>query len=105
MLEEHDTLVPPWYNHPPPKETAILFSTFLWGATICFAICLSAKAVRQTYRSWTRAHKVTAYITMVWLEWSTSIVVSVVNWLFLMNRIRARYVIILSVFLLPVSEA
>ncbi|KAK4213665.1 hypothetical protein QBC37DRAFT_463566 [Rhypophila decipiens] len=81
------TLVPPWYYEAPPRLTDMFLATFIWGFTIAIAAFSCTKAVRQTYRSWTRSHRLNAYIVMIWLEWTSCVATTATSWLFLENFI------------------
>ncbi|KAM7198813.1 hypothetical protein V8F33_004827 [Rhypophila sp. PSN 637] len=81
------TLVPPWYYEAPPRLTDMFLATFIWGFTIAIAAYSCTKAVQQTYRSWTRSHRLNAYIVMVWLEWISCLATTATSWLFLENFI------------------
>lgn len=85
-------LVPPWYYEAPPGLADMFLATFIWGFTIAVATFACNKAVRQTYRSWTRSHRLNAYIVMVWLEWLSCVATTATSWLFLENFINPRYV-------------
>jgi len=86
------TLVPPWYTTPELRRTDVILSSFLWGFTMSLAIFSATKGFRQTYRSWTRSHRMNAYIVMIWLEWVAGVVVAVVCWLYIMDLIPPRCV-------------
>ncbi|KAK3687450.1 hypothetical protein B0T22DRAFT_439081 [Podospora appendiculata] len=82
-LMVHGTLVPPWYQQHLLLQSDLLLATFLWGCTIAVSLFAGAKGVRQTYRSWTRSHRVNAYIVMIWLEWWSCLATSIIIWFFL----------------------
>ncbi|KAK3324096.1 hypothetical protein B0T19DRAFT_402353 [Cercophora scortea] len=81
------TLVPPWYQQHLPLQSDLLLATFLWGCTITVSLFAAAKGASQTYRSWTRTHRLNAYIVMIWLEWWSCLITSIIIWLFLQEII------------------
>lgn len=85
------TLVPPWYYEEPTRLTDMFIATFISGFTIAIAAFSCTKAVRQTYRSWTRSHRVNAYIVMIWLEWTSCLAIAATSWLFLENLINPSF--------------
>jgi hypothetical protein len=63
----------------------------VFGFTWACAIFTWAKASKQTYQFWHRSGKINPYIAMVWLEWTTSLVAAIVNWLYLYEVVHPRY--------------
>ncbi|KAK4228581.1 hypothetical protein QBC38DRAFT_351459, partial [Podospora fimiseda] len=81
------TLVPPWYRPDPPSENSLDLASFFWGFAMSIACFASIKGAQQTRRCWIRSHKVNAYIVMIWLEWSSCVILSIISWLFLIGII------------------
>ena len=83
-------LVPPWYEAVEPSASSMTLATFIWGFSSACAVFAFAKAVIQTYKARRQLRRVNAYIAMVWLEWSASVIISVMSWLFLDGIIEPR---------------
>ncbi|KAK3989317.1 hypothetical protein QBC44DRAFT_241571 [Cladorrhinum sp. PSN332] len=81
------TLVPPWYRPDPPSENSLDLASFFWGFAMSIACFAFVKGAQQSRRCWVRSHKVNAYIVMIWLEWSSCVVLSIISWLFLIGII------------------
>ncbi|KAK3389800.1 hypothetical protein B0H63DRAFT_519034 [Podospora didyma] len=82
------SLLPPWFEEATPHENDILIATFFFGFTLSIAAFSFAKAFRQTYRSCSRSHRLSAYVVMIWLEWAACVIVGVISWLNLMGIIQ-----------------
>ncbi|KAK4159812.1 hypothetical protein QBC43DRAFT_221101 [Cladorrhinum sp. PSN259] len=81
------TLVPPWYQPDPPSENSLDLASFFWGFAMSIACFAFIKGAQQSRRCWVRSHKINAYIVMIWLEWSSCVVLSIISWLFLIGII------------------
>ncbi|EAA27832.2 hypothetical protein GE21DRAFT_6003 [Neurospora crassa] len=84
-------LIPPWYKLYEPTESDLILATFLWGFTLALAICVLAKGVKQTLRSFRRCHFWNPYIIMIWVEWASCLGVAVISWLFLRGVIQPSF--------------
>lgn len=96
-------LISPWYKPYEPTEGDLILATFLWGFTLALAICVLAKGVKQTLRSFRRCHFWNPYIIMIWVEWASCLGVAVSSWLFLRGIIHPRYIQLLchQIFCMP----
>ncbi|KAK4448457.1 hypothetical protein QBC34DRAFT_426514 [Podospora aff. communis PSN243] len=83
----HRTLVADRWVASSPTQNDVILSSWLWGFTMSLAVFSFSKGFKQTYRSWSRSHKITAYIAMIWLVWIAGIIVSITCWLFIMDRV------------------
>ncbi|KAB5572768.1 hypothetical protein GE09DRAFT_683866 [Coniochaeta sp. 2T2.1] len=61
--------------------------TLLLGFTWAISASTFTKAAKQTYMCWHRSRRINAYIVMIWLEWTTCLIVSLASWMYLENRI------------------
>ncbi|KAH8204839.1 hypothetical protein TruAng_001028 [Truncatella angustata] len=55
----------------------------IWGFSLCCAAFTATKAVKQSWLGFQRGKPVSAYTIMIWAEWSASVTISVISWLFL----------------------
>ncbi|OBS17811.1 hypothetical protein FPOA_09541 [Fusarium poae] len=62
-------------------------ASIAWGISLGVGIFSSTKAIRQTMDSWSRGRKMNHYIILVWLEWTSSCIMSAVTWCYLRNYI------------------
>ena len=74
----------------PALPQSITLATFIWGFSIACAIFTMAKATQQTYNAWKRSRVMNAYIIMIWSEWVSCVVISIISWLYLNGNIVAR---------------
>ncbi|KAK4125736.1 hypothetical protein N657DRAFT_688424 [Parathielavia appendiculata] len=80
--------VPPRYQKGKTSEVGLLVAAFLFGASVAVAVYDSAKAGRQSYRSWHRRHRANAYIVMLWAVISMCMVAALCCWLYLLGKIQ-----------------
>ncbi|KAK0641764.1 hypothetical protein B0T16DRAFT_220489 [Cercophora newfieldiana] len=81
------TVVPEWWVPSIPSQSDVILSSWLWGFTMSLAVFSGSKGFEQTRRSWSRSHKVNAYILMIWLVWVTDVILSAICWLYIMDKI------------------
>ncbi|GKT99546.1 hypothetical protein FLAG1_01018 [Fusarium langsethiae] len=62
-------------------------ASIAWGISLGVGIFTFTKALRQTMDSWSRGRKMNHYIVLVWLEWTSSCLMSAVTWCYLRNYI------------------
>ncbi|RGP75489.1 hypothetical protein FSPOR_597 [Fusarium sporotrichioides] len=62
-------------------------ASIAWGISLGVGIFTFTKALRQTMDSWSRGRKMNHYIILVWLEWTSSCLMSAVTWCYLRNYI------------------
>lgn len=88
-------LIPPWYvAEATAASSRTWLVPFLFGfSTACGAFCL-VTIVHQAYRTWQRSKQLAThpYIILITLEWTSSVVISIVSYLFLNSVIPPRYV-------------
>lgn len=89
-------LVPPWYQADldVPSASSAWLVPFLFGfSTACGFFCL-ATIIHQAYRTWQRSKRIIThpYIILITLEWTSSIIISIISYLFLTSLIPPRYV-------------
>lgn len=72
--------------------------TFMFGFSSACAAFTGVKIVHQTYRVWRRSKNVFThpYILMITAEWTSSLVISIISFLFLDGIISPRFVMTLS---------
>ncbi|KAM0238897.1 hypothetical protein ACHAP5_008532 [Fusarium lateritium] len=62
-------------------------ASIAWGFSLGVAIFTFTKGLRQTIKSWLRGRRMNHYIILVWLEWTSSCLMSAVTWCYLKNYI------------------
>lgn len=87
-------LIPPWYRN---EDLSPLFSAlvaFLFGFSTACAAFTAVTISSQAHRTWKRSRKVIKhpYIAMIVTEWVSSVVISVVSYLFILDIIPPRFV-------------
>ncbi|KAH7379032.1 hypothetical protein BKA64DRAFT_687153 [Cadophora sp. MPI-SDFR-AT-0126] len=89
-------LVPPWYKVDPLSPTAFIFTNIAWGATLATAAFSSGKAAYQTHRIWRHGRRASVYTIMLWLELSACIIMSILLWSFLTNKVQLSFQLLFS---------
>ncbi|KAI0017734.1 hypothetical protein F4780DRAFT_795793 [Xylariomycetidae sp. FL0641] len=84
-------LVPPWYKSESPGPTSMDICSIIWGLSLCCSIYSGSKAVRQSWKAYKRARLLSGYIILVWAEWISGVVLSVLSWLFLIAYIEPSF--------------
>lgn len=92
-MAESGFLIPPGYVSERPSESNMNDCSIIWGFSLCCAVFTCAKASQQTWLAYRRRKRLNAYIYMVWAEWSASVTISVISWLFLKGTIPPRLVV------------
>ncbi|CAJ2509142.1 Uu.00g141680.m01.CDS01 [Anthostomella pinea] len=87
MAGNEGLFVPPWYQAHEVYRLDMNVASIFWGISLATAIFSAAKASRQTWRTWTQMHRVTAYIVMVWGEWVACVAMSFLSWFHLWGDI------------------
>ncbi|KAH6648402.1 hypothetical protein BKA67DRAFT_594025 [Truncatella angustata] len=82
-MGERGFLIPPWYVSESPDTTIMMICSIIWGFSLCCAAFTATKAVKQSWLGFQRGKPVSAYTIMIWAEWSASVTISVISWLFL----------------------
>lgn len=82
------TFIPDHYV--PHKATAedIELASIIWGVSLGVTLYTFFTAGKQTFKSWRRARRVTAYMAFVWLEWISSTLMGIISWFFLNDTIK-----------------
>ncbi|PTD10246.1 hypothetical protein FCULG_00008806 [Fusarium culmorum] len=62
-------------------------ASIAWGISLGVGLFTFTKALRQTRDSWSRGRRLNHYIILVWLEWTSSCIMSAVTWCYLRNYI------------------
>lgn len=62
-------------------------ASIAWGFSLGVAMFTFAKGMRQTIKSWLRGRRMNHYIILIWLEWTSSCLMSAVTWCYLRNYI------------------
>lgn len=87
-------LVPPWYTIEPPSELSLSLVTFMLGFSTALAAVTAVTIISQAHRTWRRSHKIVThpYIVMITVEWASSVIISVISFLFIREVIPPRFV-------------
>ena len=82
----------PNYVPEPISGGDLRVASLAWGFTLGLSFLTAVKAVRQTAIICQRAHRVTTYVSLVWLEMVVSTIFGSICWFFIDRRIPPRYV-------------
>lgn len=87
-------LIPSWYEAEVPSKLSLEFVTFLFGFSTACAVFTAVTIIQQAHRAWHRKKNLFAhtYIMMVSVEWLSSVIISVVSFLFVIAVIPPRFV-------------
>lgn len=78
--------------HPEPLTTSdSRIVSVTWGFTLGFSFLTGVKAAKQTITVWRRAHRMTTYTTLLWVEMLSSTGFGFLAWFFLNGYIEMRY--------------
>ncbi|KAI0596903.1 hypothetical protein F4775DRAFT_562369 [Biscogniauxia sp. FL1348] len=81
-------LIPPWYEPEIPDNLSMNICSIIWGFSLCCSVFTCTKAAQQTWLCHRRGKlPFNAYIIMVWAEWTSSLVISIVSWMLLKGYI------------------
>ncbi|KAI1367266.1 hypothetical protein F5Y08DRAFT_336939 [Xylaria arbuscula] len=84
-------LIPPWFKYSGPDKLEMNIASAVWGISLTVALFSATKAGRQSWRVWRRTERTNTYIVLVWIEWVSSVVMSVVTWFFLYGTIPSSF--------------
>ncbi|KFA68891.1 hypothetical protein S40285_09378 [Stachybotrys chlorohalonatus IBT 40285] len=79
-MSSYGPLIPDTYVREIPNEVDMNTASIFWGFSLGVAVFSAGKAGRQTWRSWKRVKRVTAYIFMLWAVFFSSMVLGVLAW-------------------------
>ncbi|KAF4945154.1 hypothetical protein FGADI_12163 [Fusarium gaditjirri] len=68
-------------------ENDMNIASIAWGISLGVGLFTFAKGTRQTIESWRRGRRMNHYIILLWLEWTSSCIMSAVTWCYLRNYI------------------
>ncbi|KAF4341026.1 hypothetical protein FBEOM_5077 [Fusarium beomiforme] len=68
-------------------ENDMNIASIAWGVSLGVGLFTFAKGSRQTIKSWRRGRRMNQYIILLWLEWTSSCIMSAVTWCYLRNYI------------------
>ncbi|EXK25555.1 hypothetical protein FOMG_17797 [Fusarium oxysporum f. sp. melonis 26406] len=84
-------LVPDTYVVVAPTLNDLLVASIIWGFTLATGVFAGAKAFKQTYASWRRSGRFHLYASLVWAEWTVSMVIGVLSWTFIRGFIEPSF--------------
>ncbi|KAH6950292.1 hypothetical protein BKA56DRAFT_648808 [Ilyonectria sp. MPI-CAGE-AT-0026] len=90
-MSNHGFLVPSSYVFHVPSDVDMNLSSIFWGFSLAVALFCALRAGRQSVQTWRRKHRVTAYIAMIWAEWTASMVIGAIAWCFQRQYIKASF--------------
>ena len=82
--------VSPNYNHAPTTADDLLVVTAICGFTLGCALFSASKAFEQTKAIWKRSRRITSYPVLIWAEWLSSLIISLLAWLHIKGIIMPR---------------
>jgi hypothetical protein len=68
-------------------ENDMNIASIAWGISLGVGLFTFVKGMRQTIKSWRRGRRMNHYIILLWLEWTSSCIMSAVTWCYLRNYI------------------
>ena len=83
-------LVPDHFVKQAMSEYDVMVASMFLGFTIAFAIFSASTAARQTMQAWSRSHRITVYVCMIWGQWLANNIFGFVSFLYLRDVIEAR---------------
>lgn len=83
-------LIPDTYVLVEPTLDELAVASIVWGFSLAAGMFGAVKCFRQTRRSWRRSRRVNLYVIMIWAEWTASMAIGVVSWVFIKGIIKAR---------------
>ncbi|KAK5633803.1 hypothetical protein RRF57_009517 [Xylaria bambusicola] len=84
-------LIPPWFQYVGPDKLEMNIASVVWGISLAVALFSASKASRQSWKVWRRIRGTNTYIVLVWVEWVSSVIMSVVTWAFLYGTIPSSF--------------
>ncbi|KAF4978464.1 hypothetical protein FZEAL_5150 [Fusarium zealandicum] len=81
-------LVPEHYVVVEPSLNDLLIASIIWGFTLATGIFSGTKAFKQTLSAARRSSRVHAYHVMIWAEWTVSMVIGALSWVFLRGFVK-----------------
>ncbi|RGP72144.1 hypothetical protein FLONG3_6867 [Fusarium longipes] len=89
-MGQYGYLIPDRYVREVPGEVDMNTASIFWGFSLCAAVFTFAKGSQQSWRSWKRCHRITAYVGMIWAVWLSSMVLGCLAWGFQRQYIAPR---------------
>ncbi|KAF5582288.1 hypothetical protein FPANT_8598 [Fusarium pseudoanthophilum] len=68
-------------------ENDMNIASIAWGISLGVGLFTFTKGIQQTIKSWRRGRRMNHYIILIWLEWTSSCIMSAVTWCYLRNYI------------------
>lgn len=85
-------LIPAHYKAVKPDPNDMNIASIAWGVSMGVCIFTAAKGARQTINSWKRGRKMNPYIILLWMEWSSSTIMSAMVWSYLRGYIEPGFI-------------
>ncbi|KAI0968632.1 hypothetical protein F4678DRAFT_481842 [Xylaria arbuscula] len=76
-------LIPPWFVDTGPGKDEMNIASIVWGFSLAIAFISATKGGRQSWKVWRRTNSTNAYVILLWVEWTASVIMSVITWFFL----------------------
>ncbi|KAI1343167.1 hypothetical protein F5Y15DRAFT_225771 [Xylariaceae sp. FL0016] len=84
-------LIPPWFADQQPSNLDMNVASIIWGISLATALFTTSKAGKQSWAIWKRNQSINAYVVLVWLEWTASLIMSVICWFYLWGTIESSF--------------
>lgn len=75
------------YEFHKPSTNDMNIASIAWGFSLGVSIFAGTKAAKQTIKSWKRGTRTNIYLILVWMEWTSSVIMSAITWLYLRQYI------------------
>ncbi|KAK8098873.1 uncharacterized protein PG998_012114 [Apiospora kogelbergensis] len=93
-MVERGFLVPPWYHYVQLSPADAELCNVIWGATLCCAVFVGATTSHQTWVIHGRNKKFNVFLAMVWFEFISGVITSVMAWIFLKGFIMPKSILL-----------
>lgn len=90
MGEYTGLFIPPWYVTEAVADRNMNLCCVLLGAELMCAVFAGAKGARQTWSAWKARKHFTAYIFMIWGEWSANFTMALITWFYFRRDVPPR---------------
>ncbi|KAF5556272.1 hypothetical protein FNAPI_5795 [Fusarium napiforme] len=88
------------YEFHKPSTNDMNIASIAWGFSLGVSIFAGTKAAKQTIKSWKRGTRTNIYLILVWMEWTSSVIMSAITWLYLRQYIPPGFPVFFVIVLL-----
>ena len=92
------------YEFHKPSTNDMNIASIAWGFSLGVSIFAGTKAAKQTIKSWKRGTRTNIYLVLVWMEWTSSVIMSAITWLYLRQYIPPGFPVFFVIGMYPSSD-